>query len=206
MTLPKFIVNFLLRRVAAKARETPYAHLHGYMKRWHVVPIVSTGTASNNGCGAVTWRRPFAKLLQRFGIAIRVHDIISSDRARRPNAERPDFHDHPWHFVTVILSGGYWEWRPTSNPGTTAATWHGPGSVLFRKAEDLHYLELARDVNGNEIPATTLFTTMPYKQKWGFKMPDGSKMPYTEYFERFEDLYRPKPRSTQQQKSLNGGW
>jgi hypothetical protein len=174
-------VNWIIER----AKRTPYAHLRGYMNRYHVVPMVSAGTAASNGCGPVSpWRRPFAWVLQRFGIAIRLHEIISSDRARRPGTDRPDFHDHPWPFISVILKGGYVEHRPGKAP-----KFYGPGSVLFRKATDLHYLKLPIGVDGKEIPAVTLFTTLKYQQRWGFLMPDGTKMPYPEYFAKFEDLY-----------------
>lgn len=44
----------------------------------------------------------------------------------------PECHDHPWGFVTVIVSGGYWE---TTKQGTK---WRRPGSVLYRPATFAH--------------------------------------------------------------------
>jgi hypothetical protein len=41
-------------------------------------------------------------------------------------------HDHPWHFWTFILSGGYWE------DMNGRRTWRGAGSLLYRTARSLH--------------------------------------------------------------------
>ena len=35
--------------------------------------------------------------------------------------------------------------------------WRGPVPIRFRKADDLHWLELEKDENGNEIPCWSLF-------------------------------------------------
>lgn len=44
----------------------------------------------------------------------------------------PKCHDHPWHFWTAILAGGYHE----DMNGKRA--WRGPGTVLYRPAASLH--------------------------------------------------------------------
>ena len=44
----------------------------------------------------------------------------------------------------LILKGGYWEHTPQGK------FWRGPG-LRFRKAEDLHWLELAKDKDGKNI-------------------------------------------------------
>jgi hypothetical protein len=60
-------------------------------------------------------------------------------------------HDHPWPFFTLILKGGYWEWRPQFDAkGQKAgeiAKWCGPGSFRWAKANQYHRVELDPDVN-----------------------------------------------------------
>lgn len=46
--------------------------------------------------------------------------------------KHPHCHSHPWHFVAIVLSGGYWE----SMNGKTK--WRAPGSILWRPAETKH--------------------------------------------------------------------
>jgi hypothetical protein len=46
----------------------------------------------------------FLKDRKRFPFNIFVHKFLKSD----PD----DVHDHPWPYATLILKGGYWEWRP----------------------------------------------------------------------------------------------
>jgi hypothetical protein len=44
------------------------------------------------------------------------------------------------------------------------SAWHGPGSVIKRKATDFHWLELDQSVG----PATTLFFMGSQQRDWGF--------------------------------------
>lgn len=133
------------------ARRTPYTHIGDYMRRWWLVRY------------------------NRRGLAVRVHEILRSDRD-------PHMHDHPWPFVSVVLRGGYWEWRPRALLGgvpvdsAVRATWHGPGSVLFRRHDDWHRL----DVDPAVGPAVTLFVTGRYRHTWGFAV-GGAKVPHGEY-------------------------
>lgn len=82
------------------------------------------------------------------------HKILVSD-------ERV-FHDHPWNYATLILSGGYYEHTPE---GTF---WRGAGSFRRSKAEDLHWLELKKNT-----PCHTLFFHGPRKRTWGFMTENG---------------------------------
>jgi hypothetical protein len=76
-------------------------------------------------------------------------------------------HDHPWGYMTIILRGGYWEHTPVfNNDGKMIAEfqkWRGPGSIIRRKANEYHWLELAE--NGT---ATTLFFMGAQQRDWGF--------------------------------------
>jgi hypothetical protein len=64
-------------------------------------------------------------------------------------------HDHPWHFWTFIVSGGYWEetWH--------GWTWRGAGSLLFRWAKYSH----------NTVTKGVMWSivlTSGRVRKWGF--------------------------------------
>lgn len=87
--------------------------------------------------------------------AIRIHHILRSD-------QREHFHDHPFDFTSLILAGGYVEHRPGMEPRTCR-----PGSVVRRRAEDLHALELIGK------SAWTIVVTGPIRRDWGFMTEDG---------------------------------
>ena len=101
----------------------------------------------------------FLKDRKWFPFNVTLHKIVRSDD--------PIMHDHPWGYMTIILRGGYWEHTPVfNNDGKMIAEfqkWRGPGSIIRRKANDYHWLELAE--NGT---ATTLFFMGPQQRDWGF--------------------------------------
>jgi hypothetical protein len=94
-----------------------------------------------------------------FPFNVALHKIVRSDD--------PIFHDHPWPYLTIVLKGGYWEHTPVFNTLgiklTEFQTWRGPGSIIMRRANEFHWLELDDDK-----PATTLFFMGPQKREWGF--------------------------------------
>lgn len=98
---------------------------------------------------------------------VRLHNILRSDLDR-------ELHDHPFAFLTIILAGGYYEYRPVSGLWApdglpiVERKWHGPGSILFRRSTDLHRLELKRDEAGRELPAWTFVFRTRYARDWGF--------------------------------------
>lgn len=140
------------------------------MNRWWLVPYRSD---VGDGTGPVTWRRPAAKALQFFDIAVRVHEIRRSDDVRA-------FHDHPWSYLTIILKGGYWEVTPNYDASGMFKgehrAWHGPGSILWRSAQSWHRLELSEGRT-----AMTLFITGRWRQQWGFLTSPASKTYYKDY-------------------------
>lgn len=98
---------------------------------------------------------------------VRLHHILRSDQDR-------ELHDHPWDFTSLILSAGYWEYRP-ARAGRLGLSppfceierrWCRPLSVVCRKAEDAHRLELTR-------PVWTLVITGRKRRDWGFYTKDG---------------------------------
>lgn len=62
--------------------------------------------------------------------------------------------------------------------------------MRFRKAEDLHWLELAKDKDGKNIPCWSLFYMAKKRKDWGFKV-DGKWIQHEEYLNKKE--VRPEP-------------
>lgn len=79
-------------------------------------------------------------------------------------SDEPTLHNHPWNWGALIVKGGYWEHTPNGK------YWKGSGNIRFRKSTDLHYLELAKDEDGKEIPCWSLFFMGKQKTDWGFKV------------------------------------
>lgn len=101
----------------------------------------------------------FIRDRKNFPFNIVLHKILRSDDRI--------MHDHPWDYTTIILKGGYWEhtleWNSERTAFKDVKTWRGPGSVISRRAESFHWLEL-----DNEQPATTLFIMKKQRRAWGF--------------------------------------
>ena len=106
----------------------------------------------------------FLKERKNFPFNITLHKVLVSDE--------PTLHDHPWGYATFILKGGYWEHIPIiSKEGAVVGStrvWRGPGHFRMRSADDLHWLELAKDADGNEIPCWSLFFMGRKVKEWGF--------------------------------------
>jgi hypothetical protein len=92
-------------------------------------------------------------LLETRWFAVYLHRLCRSDEQRA-------LHDHPWAFVTCLLSGGYYEHTPRGRQ------WHRRFSVLYRPANWLHRLELVR-------PVWTLVIRGRRRREWGFLTRDG---------------------------------
>lgn len=93
---------------------------------------------------------------------IYIHRIFKSDVDGDP-------HDHPWNYCTIILAGGYWEWIPTTVPSGKKIEkkyWRGPGTILWRRAEELHRLEMP-------APTLSLFFHGRRFREWGFQTKEG---------------------------------
>ena len=96
----------------------------------------------------------FLKERKNFPFNITLHKVLVSDE--------PTLHDHPWSYATFIIKGGYYENTPNGR------FWRGPGHFRYRNASDLHYLELDKDADGNEIPCWSLFFMGRKAGAWGF--------------------------------------
>lgn len=119
-------------------------------------------------------QRWWPRALTKFLPGIRVHNIMTSDEDRA-------LHCHPFDFMTIILKGGYTEYTADGK-----SRFYGPGSILFRKAETLHRLELpgtdiyTRRHDGillhegrYEDPAWTFVIRGPIRRTWGFQTDQG---------------------------------
>jgi hypothetical protein len=123
-------------------------------------------------------------LLERFTLIrapfgqLRVHHFFRSDEDR-------ELHDHPWAFVTFILSGGYTEQIPVRpvrkilldpnvgheagwTVGDTERVWRRPGSLLYRPARWAHRVEIAAGKD-----AWTLIWMFARTRPWGFFLRSG---------------------------------
>ena len=101
----------------------------------------------------------FLKDRTNFPFNIFLHKFLKSD----PD----DVHDHPWPYATLILKGGYWEWRPQFNSKGEKtgeiAKWCGPGSFRWAGANTFHRIEL-----DPEVTCWTLFMPGAKQRDWGF--------------------------------------
>lgn len=111
-------------------------------------------------------------LIETRWFKIMLHQIMRSDDDRA-------LHDHPWPYLSIVLWGGYWE-HSENGP-----RWFGPGSILARRANWLHRLELTNrfvlvrygssvvHVGTEPRPAWTLVFAGARCREWGFQCPDG---------------------------------
>jgi hypothetical protein len=112
---------------------------------------------------------PFvSKLLEN----VYLHNVVRNDDDRAP-------HDHPWWNISIVLWGGYYEHMPLYHYGyvrgyerRTRKVWRGMGSVVFRKAENMHRLELPTYAPKQ---TWTLFITGKKSREWGFWCQSGWK-------------------------------
>lgn len=88
-------------------------------------------------------------------IQIRLHQILRSDSDRH-------LHDHPWWYLTIILTTGYLE---VTQAGQRV---YRPGAILLRHANHLHRLEIPYGKT-----AWTLFICGPKSKEWGFMTEQG---------------------------------
>lgn len=107
-----------------------------------------------DGAGDVFFRR-YDILKSRWG-SVYLHEFFRSDKDRC-------LHDHPWHFLSVVLRGGYWEEMQDGKH------WRRAGSVLRRPAATAHRIEL--DPARKDV-WSLVFVTRKVRA-WGFLTVDG---------------------------------
>lgn len=87
----------------------------------------------------------------------------------KPDAERW-LHDHPVSFLSIILRGGYLEYR---------------GNLHFNWRKHFNYIRSTdRHVITNVYPDTVTLCFMgPKTQEWGFYVPEKGKVFWKDYYE-----------------------
>ena len=117
-----------------------------YLVRLHVVKLEWLARRQLVGCS------PIPAPVKR-GAAVMLHWFHGAD-------PQPDPHDHPVSFLSIVLRGGYVEWRP-GNPR------HRVRWFNFLRATDVHrILEV-------EPGTVTLVFSGPKVREWGFWTPTG---------------------------------
>lgn len=105
--------------------------LVGYLKRWSLAERDAEGKAGR----------------------YYLHNIVGPDK--------PFFHDHPWDFRVLVLSGGYIEMQ-LDEDGFEIEKAHLAGETREIRAERPHFIK-------EVFPQTwTLVVTSPVKRDWGF--------------------------------------
>lgn len=93
-----------------------------------------------------------------FGIYL--HKFMRSDYDR-------SLHDHPWPFVSLVLTSGYHEIHDQTTNGEQVEIFNAPGRVLVRPAEWRHRVIMRGK------PAWTIILVGRRSRWWGFFLPGG---------------------------------
>ena len=123
-------------------------------------------------------------LIKKGWINLYLHQFLRSDDDRA-------LHDHPGDNISMLLDGQYIVWMP-SHPdyGNNAYTFRirKTGFPIFRRAEQLHRIELMKKVIRDEsdqpifendkaktveLPVISLFWRFKHRREWGFKSKKG---------------------------------
>ncbi len=186
MRVPRFVVNWLWRRVAHHTHRIPN-EIIGHNMRWR----------SRNPSGYPVVK-PF--LLRWFVIPknrfcnVYIHQFIRDDEDRA-------LHDHPWFNLSILLGGKYIEhtvakggvhWRRVFEAG--AVKFRSPWSAHRVELTDRRHLldpsELAPNlpewVTYSDTKATSwsLFITGPTMHKWGFHCPQDGWRPSSQFHDK----------------------
>lgn len=163
---------WLRERIKRKMRRPPDLSLvrggMEYMRRWKVFTF-----------------RPFG--LKLFNVYI--HEFVGLDWSGEP-------HDHPWHSLSIIISGVYNEElykldksRHSPQIVRKSDTLYTPGDVIFRSPNCIHKIE------ARSKPVITLFITGPDVKDWGFFKFDGTWTQHDQWVE--ENVIDGKPETNQ---------
>lgn len=99
------------------------------------------------------------RLIQTPWFGIYLHKLDGPD-------PRPTLHDHPWGFLSLILRGGYAEWRLDPNTGDEVRREHRWLNRL--RAFDAHSI-----VHLFRVPTWTLMFVGARRRRWGYVEPVG---------------------------------
>lgn len=146
-------------------RPVPSLTVESVPPRWFTKRVIPSCTAAHGPL----LTRYHVIATRAFGVYL--HHLHTSDEDRA-------LHDHPWSFVSILLTGGYFEWTDTQVDGLRRH-WRRPLSILYRPAEHAHRLELVR-------PVWTLVIRFRVRRHWGFFTRDGW-LPWRAYSDTYCD-------------------
>jgi hypothetical protein len=106
-------------------------------------------------------------------LSVYVHRFLRSDI--------DDPHDHPFDFISYVVSGGYteelfknhghpWSWPTGTDVLEQIDGARGPGSLGFRKAETIHkvLVDQPRTLAEKADAPLTIIVRGPYRREWQF--------------------------------------
>lgn len=113
---------------------------------------------------------------------------IMLHKTEKNNPRNLYLHDHPFWNLSIILKGGYIEyrffdqekWRASSD--ILIGRYWGAGSFIFRDALTAHRIQLCKTKSGNEMtdilygeyePCWSIWICGPVRRRWGFYLPEG---------------------------------
>jgi hypothetical protein len=119
--------------------------------------------------------RSIPKYLERFTILkisnfhIRIHKILSEDKT-------PFYHNHPFHFLSIVINGGYTE--EILHNGKVKTKQHNSFAFIFRNKNTYHKIASVK-------PNTkTLFFAIGNTKKWNLKSINNSNRPENGLYKR----------------------
>jgi hypothetical protein len=94
-----------------------------------------------------------------------LHHIAERDMDLHP-------HSHPWHFISIILRGGYIEEWVKADGTKKKSIVHNFPSLFFRKAQDFHKITWVTNPKAEyyRSPVYTLVFAFGKRRPWGFKV------------------------------------
>lgn len=109
------------------------------------------------------------RIVQTPWFGVYLHHIHRPDKDRDP-------HDHPWPFISLVLTGSYREvvWADKLYPGYSFSRERRRWSVARTRQLSAHM------ITGITGPLWTLVVTGPRRGEWGFWV-DGQFVPWREY-------------------------
>jgi hypothetical protein len=129
-------------------------YLNKFIRRFFLIREIISGE------GKVHFRR--YRILETPWFSLYIHNILESDLDLH-------MHDHPWDFVSVMLSGGYLEYTEKNPEGNYFLpidfnTWDIPSLYInAHVAEDLHKIKL---IDGK--PVWSIFLCGPRRREFGY--------------------------------------
>ena len=111
--------------------------------------VMDRGPSHPEYCFAKPWTARYYLLFRKrprwFPFNILIHHILDDDHG-------VGLHNHPFPYITIIISGGYWETDKNKNK-----IWRDRFYVGFRSADNLHRVDLEPG-----IKPVTIYIAGPY--------------------------------------------